>query len=119
MAAISSSDVSYSADQRNIVIGDKVKEVPVSISFGDGALTYPAGGIPLDKSKMGMDMELKELLISDDSNGDGFIYKFDQSNSKIRIYQGDNDAVADGPLVELGALATPAATTLKCRAFGK
>jgi hypothetical protein len=118
MAAISSSDVSYSVDARNGVISDKDKRYSANISFGDGVLTYPAGGIPLDKGLLGFRSELKDLVLVDASSGDGYVYKFDKSNQKIRIYEAEYTAMADGPLVELGALATPAATTLKAIVYG-
>jgi hypothetical protein len=89
MAAISSSDVSYVLDQRNAVISDKDKRYDAEISFGDGALTYPAGGIPLDKGLLGFRNYLKDLVLVDASNGDGLIYKFDKSNQKIRIYEAE------------------------------
>lgn len=119
MAAISSSDVSYSVNLAQGVISDKDKRYDVNISFGDGALTYPAGGIPLDKGKMGLPNDVQDLLMSDAMAADGYVYKFDQANLKIRIYQGDNNAVADGPLVELGGTDAPAATVLKCVAIGR
>jgi len=119
MAAISSSDVGYSVNLAQGVISDKDKRYDVDISFGDGALTYPAGGIPLDKGKMGLPNDVQDLLMSDAMSADGYVYKFDKSNLKIRIYEAEYTAVADGPLVELGALATPAATVLKCVAIGR
>jgi len=118
MAAIASSDVTYVLDQRNGVISDKDKRYDAEITFGDGALTYPAGGIPLDKSLLGFRNYLNDLVLVDASNGDGLIYKFDKTNGKIRIYQGEYTAMADGPLIELDVAATPAATTLKAIVYG-
>lgn len=119
MPAISSSDLTYSVNLAQGVISDKDKRYDVDVSFGDGVLTYPVGGIPLDKAKMGMPNDLQDLLFSDAMSSAGFIYKFDKTNLKIRIYQGDNANVAAGPLVELSGSATPAATVLKCVAIGR
>lgn len=119
MADIAAGDVSYSVDLRNAEVNDAHKRIPMTIAFGDGALTYPTGGVPLTKSKMGLRSDLRELQFVDSGSANGLIYKFDKANGKIRIYQGDNDAVADGPLVELaGGSATPAAVTLSCVAIG-
>ena len=118
MAAISSSDVSYSMDQRNGVVSDKDIRYNGSISFGDGVLTYPTGGIPLDIGKLGFRNKLDNLVLVDDSSGDGYVYKFDKTNNKIVIYEGEYTAVADGPLVEIANTDTPAATTLQVIAYG-
>lgn len=41
----------------------------------------------------------------------GYIARYDYTSKKLLWYVGDNDAVADGPLVELAAAAYPAALT--------
>lgn len=119
MAAISSSDVSYSVNLAQGVISDKDKRYDVNISFGDGALTYPSGGIPLDKGKMGLPNDVQDLLMSDAMASDGYVYKFDKSNLKIRIYQGDHNNASDSPLIELLTSDAPAATVLKCVVIGR
>lgn len=118
MADIAAADVSYSVDLRNAEINDAHKRIPMTIAFGDGSLTYPTGGVPLTKSKMGLRSDLRELQFVDSGSANGLVYKFDKANGKIRIYQEDN-AMSDGPLVELaGGSATPAAVTLSCVAVG-
>jgi hypothetical protein len=47
------------------------------------------------------------------------VYKYDLTNTKVRIYQGDNDNAADAPLIELvGGAATPAAASLIASVIG-
>lgn len=83
-----------------------------SVAFGDGALTYPTGGVPIAKANFGCPNVI-ESFIFESPGANGFVYKYDQANEKIRIYQGDNDNVADAALIELvGGAATPAAATL-------
>lgn len=120
MADIAASDVTYTGpgyyEQQD---SDGQREGIFGVSFGDGALTYPTGGVPLDKAKLGCPNSVTELSIIDPANANGFVYKTDLANLKLRIYQGDNDAVADGPLVELvGGAATPAVAALKIKAMG-
>ncbi len=118
MADIAASDVSYSLVNKEI--GDSgFAEYNFSISFGDGVLTYPAGGIPLLKGNLGCPNEVRSLDLFSPDSSNGFVYKYDLANNKIRIYQGDNDAVADGPLIELvAATATLAAATLSANVKG-
>ena len=112
MADIAASDVTYAVvnqHQQKAVEGRR--EGKFSLVFGDGALTYPTGGVPVTKAKLGCP-NIIESFIMEGTGANGFIYKYDQANEKIRIYQGDNDAVADGALIELaGGSATPAAAT--------
>ena len=69
--------------------------------------------ITLTKAKMGNPTIIEDLNFVDMANANGFVYKYDATNEKIRMYQGDNDNVADAPLIELaGGSATPAAATL-------
>lgn len=118
MADIASSDVTYSEVSAYIGNGGH-KTVIADVAFGDGALTYPAGGVPLDLGQLGFRNEILSMNLSDAANANGFVYKFDSGNNKIRIYQGDYDLGADGPLLELvGGAATPAAATLRVEAVG-
>jgi hypothetical protein len=66
--------------------------------------------------KFGPTFRIDVVLIEQPANG--YVYHFDRANHKIRIFQGDNAAVAAGPLVELGAVAVPA-TTLSLVVMGR
>lgn len=121
MADIAAADVTYTEQAGTAKAGtaDPRREGIFSVAFGNGTLTYPTGGVPLDKAKLGCPSQLDELIILDSGNANGFVYKWDAANNKIRIYQGDNDNAADAALIELvGATATPAAATLKVKAKG-
>jgi hypothetical protein len=87
-----------------------------TVSFGDGADTYPALGIPMPPVYVfGVNFKIDRVAIEQPANG--YVYHFDRANHKIRIFQGNNDGLADGPLVELGAVAV-AATTLYLDVLG-
>lgn len=118
MADIAAGDVVHTVSKK-VLRDSGQREVSASVAFGDGVLTYPAGGVPLTKAQLGLPTVLESVLLVDPASANGFVYKYDQANEKIRIYQGDNDNVADAPLIELvGGAATPAAATLKVVAVG-
>lgn len=117
MPDIAASDVTYTVGNRfHQPSMGYVNEV--TVAFGNGTLTYPAGGVPLTKARMGCPASL-DFVLTDPGSANGFLYKFDKVNEKIRIYQGDNDNAGDAALIELvGGAATPAAATLRGRAIG-
>jgi len=94
----------------------RIRTLP-TIKFGDAADTYPALGIPMPAiQKFGMTFTIDRVAI--EQPADGYVYHFDRANHKIRIFQGNNDGLADGPLVELGAVAVPV-TTLYLDVLGR
>lgn len=118
MADLASGDVTYTFVDKEIQKSNFRKNL-VTLAFGDGAKTYPAGGVPLLKGKLGCPNTVRELYLIDADASNGFVYKVDLANLKLRIYQGDNNNAADAALIELvGGAATPAAATLKVCAIG-
>ena len=119
MVDIVASDVTITVDDKTVQV--KQRRNRVTIAFGDGVLNYPnaAGGVPMPSfGDFGMVRRLQYLSFIDAANGNGLVYKYDQTNKKIRIYEGDYAQGADAPLVELDAGDTPAATTLTAEAIG-
>jgi hypothetical protein len=79
----------------------------VNVIFGDNASTYPSGGIVLPAfGAFGMVRFLEYLQFIDNVSGDGYVYKYDVANKKIRIYTGA--ASASLPLVEVSTSFVPA-----------
>lgn len=116
MAAISA--VAATISIRATLPTDKYKQVSATITFGDGVATYPTGGIPVSASTLGFRSFIRDIMFSDMAAADGFIYKFDSTNSKIKIFQANYPAVAAGALTELPALTVVAATNLVVQAEG-
>lgn len=57
------------------------------ITVGNGALTYPTGGIPLPPlGVLGLNFELKRGYVQPPA--DGYIYIIDTANKTLRIFQG-------------------------------
>jgi hypothetical protein len=117
MPSIAVTDVTHTVVRTQVMGQAPRKVVSATLTFGDGALTYPAGGVPLDKTKLGCPNIIESVDLVDAGSADGFIYKYDLANNKIRIYQGDNPNVAAAPAVELGAVAV-AAKTIKADFYG-
>lgn len=115
MADISSSDVSYSVKKLGCSPDSRSRNI-VTISFGDGVLTYPAGGVPLDGKKMGLPTVIDSLVFVDDANANALRYKYDKSNNKIRIYE--DDGTSGVPAELSGGVDTPAAATLVVEVSG-
>lgn len=116
MTALAATDVVITLPVQDVDIsrGAKVISLP-TIAFGDGALTYPTGGVPLPAiGKFGMKRQLQRLFLQAPLNG--MVYRYDPTNHKLKIYTqgfvtGSTAAAAaeDGALVEnsLGVEGTP------------
>lgn len=90
------------------------------VSFGDGALTYPAGGIPSAKGKYGFKREILSWEIVE-SNGNGLLYEYDKSAETIRAFFPTQQTGGAGnrAAVEFsGGSTAPAATVLQVVALG-
>lgn len=117
MTALASTNVAVTITSRKSL--PKRRSHIFSLTFGDGALTYPSGGVPLpDFHGFGFARFMEAIDLIDQASANGFTYKWDQTNNKLRIYQGDNTNAAAAPAVELTTAATPAAATLKGEALG-
>jgi len=87
MADLESTDVTVTVGEN--YIQDKKKIVNVTVAFGDGSLTYPSGGVPMPSFlSFGLGRSLDHLRLVDPANANGYLYKWDRTNKKLRIYQG-------------------------------
>ncbi len=86
MADIASGDVTYTL-QKKVVGESSYREFMWKLQFGNGSLTYPAGGIPLTKPSLGCPNQILALNMYDANDGSGYVYKYDSENNKLRIYQ--------------------------------
>lgn len=121
MADLAASDVTYTEQAKTRqIVGESRTSVVYKLAFGDGAKTYPSGGVPITKANLGLPNDIEEAIMIDSNDANGFVYKYDYENDKIRIYQGDyTNTQADAALVELsGGSATPAATTIYMKFVG-
>lgn len=85
MADLAASDVTHTLVEKAEIFRNSKRQI-VDVAFGNGALTYPNGGVPLTLAKLGFRQGLNSIHIVNPSHGDGYIYKPDIANAKIRIY---------------------------------
>lgn len=103
MADIVAGDVTYVVTkQRKEDSSNKINNV--TITFGDSSLTYPSGGVPLTKAKMGCPNAIISGHMLQANSADGLVYKYDQVNNKIRIYRAPAQTHSHDLLITKGAI---------------
>jgi hypothetical protein len=124
MADLAAGDVTYTENvgERNIRGTRRFREFSFTLAFGDGAKTYPTGGVPLVKANLGCPQAVIDLEIVDQS-ATGIVWKYDKTNVKLRAYLNKDPAAAGGadiPLPEAGGgtYAVPTSQSLKVRVLG-
>lgn len=75
--------------------------------FGDGALTYPAGGIPITIGDLGCPTIIESMKIVDKGTS-GYSFSYDQSASKIVMTQAPAQTHTHDVLLKNGAVADSA-----------
>jgi hypothetical protein len=110
MANLSAGSVTYTMKNLRRLGNSKVSN-RVQLAFGDGVLTYPAGGVPLTKAKMGCPNTVESLVVYDQGTS-GYKFQYDTANEKlVMIHSGShthnlllkNAAVADGATARVNA----------------
>jgi len=88
MAYLAAANVTVTLAQKDIVpLGMSKKMVFPSIAYGNGVLQYPALGIPMPAiSYFGLKRAIERAFIEQPANG--YIYHFDRTNHKLRIFLG-------------------------------
>lgn len=114
MADIAASDVTYSIITKSKDARGKKMNI-VKLVFGDGALTYPAAGIPLSKGKMGCPNALEAVIPFDSlASSVGYSFVYNKAAEKLMILQAPaqthshdlllkNATVADGATTRVNA----------------
>ena len=86
MADIAAANVTYSFNNRDKFPAGRLGWTSIgTISFGNGSLTYPSGGIPLTKGKMGAPRVLRRVRIVE-SNAALYTFEHDVSADTIRLF---------------------------------
>jgi len=113
MVALAASDVTYAVVDQSVSSGSGYKSNSFDVTFGDGSLTYPTGGVGMAKAKFGCPNVIKKLNFSEPAAGNGYVYKYDLSAEKLVMYFADYDAGADGALIEVTTGIAPASAVLR------
>ncbi|MCP3682684.1 MAG: hypothetical protein GY861_08350 [bacterium] len=113
MVALAETDLTVAITRRESING--VKKHYGTITFGDGALTYVTGGVPLTKEKLGF----ARVVLSFDPERTTTFYEaaYDKTNEKL-IMAYDDDASADGAQIQVANTVAPAATVVHFVATG-
>jgi len=85
MADIAAGDVTYTIMTARRLANSRTHN-RVKLVFGDGALTVPAGGIPISKGKCGCPNVIESMTVVDQGTS-GYIFQYDQSDEKLVVMQ--------------------------------
>jgi len=86
MTDLVATDLTYSFNIKDkVFLGRRGFECRGTISLGDGALTYPSGGIPVTKGKMGLPRFVRSLQVIE-TNAKGYRFEYDVSAEKLRLF---------------------------------
>ncbi len=80
MTNLVAADLTYTVLTQRRVNGRSYNRM--RIAFGDSTLTYPAGGIPITKGKLGCPNDIESLTIVDDGIS-GYKFSYKQSTGKL------------------------------------
>lgn len=110
MPALAASDVTVVVTERTIE--GKKRRSRGTITFGDGALTYPTAGIPLPAIGIfGFVRQMDTLeLFSVNERTTDYHTRFGPANRTLLLYE-EEAAAAGGPLLECDTAEAPAART--------
>lgn len=84
MANIAATDITYTVVNQRRVQGKVCAKV--KLVFGDGALTYGAGGVPITKAKLGCPTIIESLTVFDKGTS-GYAWTYDSANEKLVAMQ--------------------------------
>lgn len=83
---------------------DGRRRVNATLAFGDGALTYPAGGVPITKAKLACPNVIESLIVYD-SGTSGYRWTYDRTNEKLVAMQAPAQTHAHDILIKGGQAA--------------
>lgn len=122
MSAIVSATYTINYKRR---LGDSKVANNVSVAFGNGTLTYSAGGFALAGGSMGCPNNIESVIITSvdaGTAGSGYVARWNQSTGNLQLFE--TAAIATGtagataaPLVEPTSVAL-AALTVVCDVIG-
>ena len=116
MANIAAGDVTYTLVKARVGDGSLKKNL-VRLAFGDGALTYPAGGIPITIGNLGCPVDVQSMVVVDKGTS-GYSFMYDQSAAKLVMFQAPAQTHTHDVKV-IASITEDAAVGLQGQIFGK
>jgi hypothetical protein len=87
MTDLANTDVTYSFKSNDKhFIGKSGFIAYGTLTFGDGSLTFPSGGLQLDKEKMGLPVLVRSVQILNQEKTDAIKFGFDSANCKLTAF---------------------------------
>lgn len=84
MSALVAGSVTYTINSQTISNFSK-KAIIATIAYGDSALTYPSGGVPLTGGSLGLPNVVESLEIIDHGTS-GYMFSWDSANNKLKMF---------------------------------
>mgnify|MGYP001578073174 CR=1 FL=1 len=110
MAVLLATDLTYTLQQGSQAADPRYSAV-FKIAIAGGS-TYPGGGIPLTRAKLGCPAKLEIFQIEDAAANDGYAYKYDRTAATIRLYASGSGTHSHG-FVVVGGAASAATTSVR------
>lgn len=111
MSALVAGSVTYTLQGKPSKRDDGFRSQLVKIAFGDSALTYPTGGVPLSSlSVQGWPNVISSVVISDIGSS-GYVPRWDSVNNKLMLF-------VSAALTPAGTVAAPVFTGSALAAHG-
>lgn len=88
MTDLASTDITITLDPiRDRHVLGKIKMGVGTVAFGDGALTYPYGGIQMPAvGVFGMNKVIDAMNVMNGLSGGGYEYRYDKTNRKVKVF---------------------------------
>lgn len=99
----------------------KKRHARVKLTTSASGNTYTTGGDAIPSfGAMGMKVRVDYIILTDDSVGDGLVYKYDQANKKLKVFNDNANAtyLQNQALGELPAATALNSKTLYCEVVG-
>jgi len=83
MADLASTDITITILNNDLTGGNAPKRrVVATLAFGDSSLTYPVGGVPINKDKLGCPNIIESLKVFDQGTS-SYVWTYDRTNQKL------------------------------------
>lgn len=86
MSALVAGSVTYALQGKAVKSEDGHRKQVIKLTFGDGALTYPTGGVPLtNMANYGWPNAIVSAVVSD-AGSSGYVPRYDIANNKLQLF---------------------------------
>lgn len=115
MANIAAANVTYAVKNLRRY-GNSVVHNLISLTFGNGALTYGVGGIPLTIGSLGTPNVVQSIeVVANYSTASGYVFQYDPNTKNLKLFKGGN---GNGAVLIEASGDVPAAQTVDIEVTG-